>query len=199
LGTSVNTVRRLLSPDADLVVLAATEVERRRRHGRSGRLRDGESLERALYVVRGFLPDTDARIDEELVWLRLVLSIPTSRPLDASLPDRWQVAEQGWADEQPHEPDDPAVDDEGAHPLAEYVAEREAEVGSRVDEALRLLSVAADRHAIEAKLLRAHVDGLTLGVCLDRLTSAQAVVLLEAYLSSHVSGAAPGPVLGAGP
>lgn len=199
LGTSVNTVRRLLSPDANLLVLAATEVERRRRHGRFGRLRDGEPLERALYVVRGLLPDIDARIDEELVWLRLVLSTPTIRSLDTSLPNRWQVAEKGWADEQPHGLDDAAAGGQGAHPLEEHLAEREAEVTSRIDEALGLLSIAGDRGAVESDLLRAMVDGLTLGVCLDRLTPAQAVVLLEAFLSSHVSGAAPGPVQDAGP
>lgn len=56
------------------------------------------------------------------------------------------------------------------------------------------MSVAEDRHAVESDLLRALVDGLTLGVCLDRLTPEAAVSLLEAYLSNHVPEAAPGPV-----
>jgi hypothetical protein len=45
--------------------------------------------EAAFTVVRDHGPA------EELVWLGLVLSIPTSRPLDSSLPARWQVAEKG--------------------------------------------------------------------------------------------------------
>jgi DNA-directed RNA polymerase specialized sigma24 family protein len=80
-----------------------------------------------------------------------------------------------------------------AHPLSEQVAEREAEMRSRIDEGLRLLSVGEDRHADEADLLRAHIDGLTLAVCLDRLTPAQAVALLEAYLMGYTARPAPGP------
>ena len=83
LGTSISTVRRLLSPEADLRMLALSEVRVRRR---SERLRppDGAGVDAALARLRR--PDSPARIAEELVWWRLTIAAPThpTLPLDAA-------------------------------------------------------------------------------------------------------------------
>lgn len=191
LGTSVSTIRRLLAADAALVVLAADEVARRRRHGRYGRLRDGEPLDKALHVVRALLPDDEHRVAEELVWLRLDLA----RPREASdaagteatpLRERWQIAEQGWADTDSVVPGatsggDGAVD--AGDPLAEHARWREEEVDHRIADALELLGVPPPAREVAAELLRAVTHGLTWGVCAGRLTPADAVAHLEHHLA----------------
>jgi hypothetical protein len=195
LGTSVSTVRRLLSADAELAVLAADEVARRRRHGRYGRFRDGEPLEKALHVVRALLPDHQHRVAEELVWLRLELARPraSSDARDAAgveptpLRERWQIAERGWAD--PESTAGPGASTSGSEagdtgdPLAEHAQWREEEVDHRIAAALELLAVPPSAREVEAELLRAVTHGLTWGVCRGRLTPAEAVTRLEHHLA----------------
>ena len=100
LGLGVNTVRRLVDPSTDLAVLAADEVRTRRRQGRLGRLPE-EPDEAARALMRRVLPDDETRIDEEVVWLRL-LAARGSRPHETDLRARvrhdFQVAERGWSD-----------------------------------------------------------------------------------------------------
>jgi hypothetical protein len=190
LGTSVNTVRRLLSPEADLRVLAADEVARRRLHGRLGRLRDGDAVERAGHVVRALLPDAQHRVDEELVWLRLMVALPrdslTHADPDGTLRDRWQLAEHGYVlqDDVGVGADDGAVSvtSPGGHPLAEHLRTREGEIASRLDEALRLLEVPPEIRGDETVTLRALTDGLTQAACASRLTPEEALAQLERHL-----------------
>jgi hypothetical protein len=184
LGTSVNTVRRLLSPEADLRVLAADEVARRRNHGRLGRLRDGEGFERAGYVMRALLPDAAHRVDEEVVWLRLTASLPRDDEPhgdpDGTLRERWQLAEHGYVLQDDLRPTGSATS--GEHPLSEHLRTREGEIASRLGEALRLLEVSPETRHEETVALRALTDGLTLAVCASRLTPVQAVAHLESHL-----------------
>ncbi len=183
LGTSVSTVRRLLAAEADLVVLAADEVARRRRHGRYGQLREGEPLDRALHVVRALLPDAEHRVAEELVWSRLELARPRGAGCaagteEATLPERWQIAEKGWADNDSAVGAGPRED-----PLAEHAQWREDEIAHRIASALELLAVPATARELEAELLRALTRGLTWAVCEGRLTPAEAVTHLEHHLA----------------
>ncbi|HEX6151482.1 hypothetical protein [Nocardioides sp.] len=190
LGTSVNTVRRLLAADAELVVLAADEVARRRSYGRFGRLRDGDPLDRALHVVRALLPDVEHRVAEELVWLRLALPRPRGTAAGAEetpLRERWQIAEHGWADTDPAPGAAPATigtetADEAGDPLAEHAQRRQEEVDHRIAEALELLAIPMPARKAEAELLGAVTLGLTWAVCGGRLSPGEAVTHLEHHL-----------------
>ncbi len=201
LGTSVSTVRRLLATEADLVVLAADEVARRRRHGRYGQLREGEPLARALHVVRALLPDDEHRVAEELVWLRLELARPRGASCAAgteetTLPERWQIAEKGWADVDSAVGADPRTQSKASEvgdPLAEHAHWREEEVAHRIASALELLAVPATARDLEAELLRAGTNGLTWAVCEGRLTPAEAVTHLEHHLAALNHRPAPPP------
>jgi AcrR family transcriptional regulator len=103
LGTSISTVRRLLSSEADLRNLALTEIGHRRHRGRYGRPPE-EGLEAALWLVRQLIADTPDRIAEELVWWRLNVAAPTRAhlPLDEDhleegpLHHRFAVATYGF-------------------------------------------------------------------------------------------------------
>lgn len=83
LGTSISTVRRLLSSEADLRNLALNEVGHRRRRGRYG-VPPEDDATAALWLLRRQIPDTPDRIAEELVWWRLSIAAPTRAdlPLD---------------------------------------------------------------------------------------------------------------------
>jgi hypothetical protein len=179
LGTSVNTVRRLLAEDAHLVSLAADEVDRRRRNGRLSRLRDAEPVDAAVHLLRKCLPDTEARVAEELVWLRLVLAttqVPEDRDRDGLVvSERFRIYERGYVDE-----DEPswAPAPTAPSPLEGRVAEREAAVSALVHEAVDLLGC-PDLERVECERdLRTQVSGLTLEVCLGALTPDEAVAAL---------------------
>ncbi len=177
LGTSVNTVRRLLAAEADLTTLAADEVERRRRWGRWGHPRDAEPMVLAMYQLRTCVPDTEQRIAEELVWLRLVLAttpVPEDRDRDGLLlRQRFSIYEQ--QEEQAVPPHAPSP---STTALAPYVAEREAMVSAMVASAMTALACdAADQDACEQDF-RTTLAGLTLRVCLGDLEPEAAVVAL---------------------
>lgn len=104
LGTSVSTVCRIRNPDAQLTTLALGEIDRRRRIGRWG-VPSGRPDDVALVLLRRVLPDEDHRIDEELVWWRLVItdarftddtrSGPDGDWGEGSLRDQFQIATRG--------------------------------------------------------------------------------------------------------
>ena len=179
LGTSVNTVRRLLAEDVDLVRLAADEVDRRRRHGRLGRLRDAEPVDAAVHLLRKCLPDTEARVAEELVWLRLVLAtatVPEDRDRDGLLVhERFRIAERGYLDEE-ELVDEPAVTP--GNPLLRHLAEREQWVAAHVRESLDLLGCPDEHRAEREQELRTLLAGLGLEVCLGALSPDVAVATL---------------------
>ena len=202
LGTSVSTVRRLLSADADLRGLALTEVGHRRRSGRHGRP-PGEGAEAALWLLRRLLPDAPSRIAEELVWWRLDLAAPPDRalPLDevqveeGPLHHRFAIASHGFVPMDVLELRiEPAVPREDADGTPDTVAAartaRDAEITLTIDAALR--HVAANLEGEPRDTAGAHlhalIEGLSLGVCLGRLGPCEAVALLRAHVEDLASG-----------
>jgi hypothetical protein len=203
LGLGVNTVRRLVDPSTELAVLAADEVRTRRRRDRWARLpEDKEAAVRVL--MRRLLPDDDSRIDEELVWLRLTASFEAV-PIDLEARGRvrhdFQVAEGGWSDPNPDpDPDMDADMDADMDPetvsipdthgdaqtqprnaMSRYFAERRSEVDAIIGRVVDLLEV-ADREFEKARL-RALVDGLTLAVCLGRISPEECVRSMDRHLA----------------
>jgi hypothetical protein len=189
LGISRNRVDDLLRAEADLRVLAADEVKSRRRHGRFN-LTKGEPTEVAVRLVASLMPDAPARIDEELVWLRLMIEGPGAcspeEDPDGPLWARYQIAERGYV----HTDRQPArlrsVDTADA--LADQRADREAAVETTLRRALVWLDLDEQMQDRELPRLRALVDGLTLAVCLGRVSPADGVQIARDHiieLSAH--------------
>jgi hypothetical protein len=185
LGCGLNTVCRLVDPSVELAVLAADEVLTRRRAGRWGQLPD-DPEEAARILMRRLLPDDESRIDEELVWLRLVAAhadVPRHRESAPGLRHDFQIAERGWSDVDPtaEEVAPETQPEPGAGPLARYLADRETHVCTLIERVLTLLEV-GDREA-ETVRLRALVDGLTMAVCLGRISPGEGVLTMERHLA----------------
>jgi hypothetical protein len=186
-GVSASTIRRLVGADADLVVLAAEEVGSRRRQGR-WLLPGTTPKDRAVSLLRTLLPDTDDRIAEELVWLRIVLSPragsgtpPFAPHPEGSLRRRYQVALSGYADP---DPDGAMTVDSPSPELAQLVADRQAEVASTLDRAVGLLDMPEASHMQGVSELHLLVEGLTMAVCSGRLRPCEAVRAIEKTLNN---------------
>ena len=83
LGLAPGAVRRLLEPTAQLESLAADEVinQSRTRRWSWPKPSPGQAdHDHSVALMRRLLPDTDARIEEELVWLRLMVDSPRGVP-----------------------------------------------------------------------------------------------------------------------
>lgn len=106
LGMAVNSVRRLVHPEAVLDALAASVVVRRRRTGRWDQA-PGEPRERAVWVAVRLVPENETRIDEELVWLRLALAwdVRVVTEQRETVADAFHWAERGYP--RPPDPDRP--------------------------------------------------------------------------------------------
>ena len=85
LEVSPSTVHRLVNRDADLVMLAADEVDARRRRALGWALRGEKTRDRALRTILDLVPGTPRRREDELVWLRLTLSAAPSEELTLRL------------------------------------------------------------------------------------------------------------------
>lgn len=186
LGTSVNSVRRVLSEDADLRQLAGEEVERRRAHGRWGRRRDLTGADLAVHLLRRVLPDEEHRVAEELVWLRLVLDshrpLPREGDTVATLQAEHLVADRGYLPED-HRPPEPSHEPD---PLADRWRAHHELVDRVVHQALDAIGL--DDPA-EATRTRALVDGLVLATCLGRTTPGEAVTALEHHVGTLAAAA----------
>lgn len=181
LGTSVNSVRRLVSEEADLRQLAADEVAQRRSRGRWDQRRDLTGVDRATFLLGRVLPDEEHRVGEELVWLRLVLdsrALAAGGDTVAALQAEHLVADRGYVPES-HRPPDPGS--APADVLADLWCEHDELVDRAVAEALA--AVGADSVAERART-RAVVDGLLLSTCLGRTTPAGALTTLEHHLGA---------------
>ena len=136
------------------------------------------------------MPDTPARIDEELVWLRLLVEGPRAcspdEDPDGPLWQRYQIAQRGYVYSE--RPQDAAADPAhcGGRPdaLALARAEREEVMTSRLTLALEVLDLDAARRQAELPRLRALVDGLSLAVCLGRLSPEEGVHVIRAHLAA---------------
>ncbi len=197
LGTSRNRVDDVLRAEADLRVLAAGEVRNRRTTGRFG-LTAGDPNTVPVRLVTSLMPDTPARIDEELVWLRLLVEGPRAHSPDEDPEGPWwqryQIAQRGYVYSEPS----PAATVELAQsgdpsdPLAGNRADREEVVNLRLASALEALDLDAARRHTELPRLRALVDGLTLAICLGRLAPDAGVQVIR----DHLAAIAPAPALG---
>lgn len=199
LGCSVNTVTRLVNGSTVLAKLAADEVVSRRRQGRWGSLPQ-DPLQQSLVLLRRLIPDDESRIDEELVWLRLVATCglqPSVAPGQLRLADDFQVAQRGYSDADlaieagaapPERPHTGEVQERRRAALAPHLSSRDTEVE---DVVLHVVAAAAARRASgdervrsrERVLLRALLDGLSLAVCTGRITPADAVGALDQHLT----------------
>jgi hypothetical protein len=87
LGLSRSRIDDLLRKDVPLVCLAAQEVTERRRQGRWF-ITSGTPFGAAERLVCSLMPDDDYRIDEEIVWLRLITHRTARRDLAQPIADR---------------------------------------------------------------------------------------------------------------
>lgn len=195
LGVPLPTVRRLLSPEADLSGLALDEVENRERnafldHPRLSR--DATALEAATYHVLTLLPRDEGGLATVLVWLHLALSDPEVAVRVAQahedgdhddggheggdLRQRFQLAEAGFVDDEDTPPHEPPVTRDVHQRLADR-CQREREVLVR---ALALIEVHDDRHLT---VLSALVRGLSLDLCLGVTTLDEAQATIRGHLA----------------
>ncbi|MFC5178457.1 hypothetical protein [Nocardioides taihuensis] len=188
LGISVNSVRRLLAEDADLRGLALDEVERRRSRSLWHRPRGLAGADLALDLLRQLLPDEEARVPEELVWLRLALDarrlVVGEQDTAAALRAEHAIADRGFVPEDldPTTPAPGAGDD----PLAGRLTDHHTHRALVVDRALALVGV---EEVQERRRTLALLDGLTLHACLGRLTPEEAVSALEHHVASLATSA----------
>ena len=100
LGTSPNTMGRLIATDAPLERLAALESTVRRRESYPRQL-PAEPLARARALLLRLVPTTEVLRDCALVDLRLQLALDQwEGRADTEVRDRSQIAERGWSDSQ---------------------------------------------------------------------------------------------------
>jgi hypothetical protein len=181
LATSISTIRRLLSPEADLRTLALNEVAVRRR-GRTRARVAGTGVDAGLEMLRPLLPDEPAHIAEELVWWRLVVAAPSTAvmPMDhdeeGPLHHRFSIANYGFVLSDvlraTIEPPRSATPDGEDDPIVAARRERHAETADR---AARVVAVVAPelgeaqtmRHA---RALHALVDGVGVTVALGSIS-----------------------------
>ena len=187
-GVSASTIQRLVASDADLALLALEEVQDRRRRSKGWAPRNEPVRLRALRTLRELVPDTDARLAEELVWLRLTLAaLPSPRdpgagPGPGSLRERYQIALRGYADPTPvaDEPDPtsgPAADRRDE--LVVQLTKDRTELTAALHAVARALDVPdADREAT-VRTLELLLDGVRWAVCTGRLPALEAVAELE--------------------
>ncbi len=208
LGISRNRVDDILRSEADLRVLAADTVRQRRTTGRFGPI-DGDPMTEAVTVamnrVARVMPDEPQRIDEELVWLRLLVEGPrASSPIrdpEGPLWMRYQVAERGYVyDERPGErlsepnagPQPDALADSLADSLANSLADvlanhraqHEKSIAWQLDRALEHVGLDPESRATEMPRLRALVDGLIVAICLGRITPEAGLDIVRKHLTS---------------
>lgn len=202
LATSISTVRRLLSPEADLRRLALGEVGVRRRSRLRARA-DGSGTDAALTLLGALVPLRPEHVAEELVWWRLTLAAPTTAALppdheheEGPLHHRFAIASHGYVPvdvletrmEQPS-----AIDDGRAVPDVVVSArmQRDLDVAVRSAEIARTAAPHLTAPEVEqvAPVLHAVVDGLGVAVATGRLSPLDASGVLRTCLATVVGSA----------
>ncbi len=188
LGTSVQTVRRSIDSESELVVLAAREADQRRR-ARRWRLRPRA----AAVTVRDLLPDSPDHVDEEIVWdeLSRFCSRPTRRAVavEDSLAARFHVAQHGWFDpaqaiarHQSRSPLSSSAQLEGRRHVAELVAARQDDLLRDVAAAVALLGHADDGLSRVTAVLLHAVRGAVAEICVGAITADRAAENLHVVM-----------------
>jgi hypothetical protein len=198
LGTGVNTIRRSVADWADLARLAADHVHARRRLGRLSR-RTADPIQAAEYLVRSLMPEDLTHLDEELVWLKLVVACaltPSGLEPPGQLKREFGIAQRGYDDGVPATEE--AVDMAGAGrvhrraALQPYVDARDEDLRRATAQILDLMEVPEPRDDVGA-LLIAVVEGLTLSACLGRIAPENATQLAIGHVARLDSGRRDGP------
>jgi AcrR family transcriptional regulator len=186
LGSSVNTIRRLVADRVDLVRLAADQVVSRRRVGRFSR-RTTTTLEAVDVRVRMLMPEDPSHLDEELVWLKLVTACALkSSGLEppGSVRRDFGIAQRGYDDGHPVAPVKPRPEsgtkEDRRTALERYVTERDEVLTTTVDQVLDLLEVPEPRCDVATTMI-AVIEGLTLAACLGRIAPERATDLAVAH------------------
>ena len=198
LATSISTIRRLLSPEADLRNLALNEVAVRRRSRTRARVA-GSGVDAGLEMLKPLLPDAPAHIAEELVWWRLTVAAPSTAviPMDhddeGPLHHRFAIATYGFvhsdvlnaAIEPPRSATAPDGDDD---PVVVARSERYAEVRDRTSRVVALVTPELDAGQVvrRARALHALVDGLGVTVALGMVGPDEALDTLRRHLEDLV-------------
>jgi hypothetical protein len=203
LGSSVNTIRRLVAEWADLARLAADHVVARRRAGRLHRRTD-DPMEAVGYLIKSLMPEDASHLDEELVWLKLVTCYgltPSGVEPPGQVRRDFGIAQRG------HDVEllDPPV--EGAHDAEDRKEQSEDRV--RVEERREALRPYFDQHLEDlhvvvgrvldllevphprkeaAELMLAVIEGLTLAACMGRISPEDATELAIRYATARQVG-----------
>ena len=204
LATSVSTVRRLLSPEADLRHLALNEVAYRRRL-RLTPATDATGPDTGARLLLPLIPSVPEHIAEELVWWRLVVAAPTTASLPSDVAahvddddedagpvhHRFAIATYGYVPSDVLsariEPRRSAVSDDGE--LDVVVAARQAhdeDLADRLRTVVRVTAPGLDPPSVahHAQVLHAVVDGLRVAVSLGRLRPDEAARLAREHVET---------------
>ncbi|HEU4336838.1 MAG TPA: hypothetical protein VFR45_05965 [Nocardioides sp.] len=207
LATSVSTVRRLLSPEADLRHLALNEVTYRRRL-RLTPASGATGPDAGVRLLMPLIPSVPAQVAEELVWWRLVIAAPTTASVPSDVARDVEVDDDGDEDAGPvhHrfavanygyvpsdvlgariEPPRSAVSGDGE--LDVVVAARqlhEEDLADRLRTVVRVTAPGLDPPAVahHAQVLHAVVDGLRVAVSLGRIRPDEAASLAREHVAT---------------
>lgn len=203
LATSVSTIRRLLSPEADLRRLALSEVACRRRR-RLTPATGATGPEAGARLLLPLIPSVPEQVAEELVWWRLVIAAPTTAALppddgaddgdededSGPLHHRFAVANHGYvpSDVLHADVERPRQATTADGELDVVVAARrvhEEGLAARLETIVRISAPGLDEPAVghHAQVLHAVVDGLGVAVSLGRLRPDEAASLARAHVS----------------
>jgi hypothetical protein len=199
LGTSISTVRRLLSPEADLRQLALNEVGVRRRTRLRGRP-TGTGVDAGLTLLRPHLPDDPAHIAEELVWWRLVVAAPSTADVpgdhededeEGPLHHRFSIATHGFVHNDvlnaQIEPPRRAITPDGEiDPVVAARVDRHDDLALRARLVVRTVApeLADDVAAGQARVLHALVEGLGVSACTGDLRPDEVLEVVRTHLAT---------------
>lgn len=195
LATSISTVRRLLSAEADLRSLALNEVGVRRRR----RLRgwgQGTGVDGALSMLGALVALRPEDVAEELVWWRVAMAAPSTATLPADpdheeegpLHHRFALATHGYVPvdvlEARTRPDPQEA--RGTDGVVAARAERDRDVAARTVDVIRTAApgLSGDEAARQAAVLHAVIDGLGVAVAVGRLDATGAAGVARAHLET---------------
>ena len=204
LATSVSTIRRLLSPEADLRHLALNEVAyRRRRRLRPAPAETGPDAGARLLMP--LVPSAPEQVAEELVWWRLVIAAPTTACLrpdvavqtddddedDGPLHHRFAIATYGYVPSDVlgadvERPRSATSVDGDLDVVVAARQEREEDLAVRLERVVRVTAPGLDAHDVvhHARVLHAVVDGLSVAVSVGRLRPDEAAALARAHVAT---------------
>ena len=212
LATSISTIRRLLSSEADLRQLALNEVAYRRRRRLVPTTR-ATGVDAGARLLLPWIPSHPGVIAEELVWWRLAVAAPSTAatPSDhdvhedeedggGPLHHRFAIANHGFVPSDvlhtPIERPRAAVSPEGdVDVVVAARRDRDEDLAVRLVDVVRTTAPDLAPEDVEhhAAVLHAVVDGIGVAVCLGRLRPDEAVALVRGHVARVAGCPAPSP------